>query len=93
MSVRQAQLEITSNEFSEWIAFSNIEPFGEERADLRSAIIASTIANANRSGRQRPFKVTDFMPKFGKKKEQSWQEQKAIFKSFAAAHNERLKHG
>lgn len=91
MSVREAQLKITSAEFSEWIAYHNIEPFGEERADIRSAIIALTIANVNRTSRQPPLKIKDFMPKFGRPKPQTWQEMKARFKSFAQVHNERLK--
>ena len=93
MSVRQAQLEITSTEFAEWIAYSTLEPFGEERADLRSAIVACLIANTNRGKNQRPYKETDFMPKFGRKKQQTWQEMKARFNTFAALHNEKMKHG
>ena len=51
--------------FLEWIEYTNLEPFGEERADLRAGIIASTIANclARKKG-QPAFKVTDFMPRF-----------------------------
>jgi hypothetical protein len=56
--------ELNAKQISEWIAYSNIEPFGEERADLRSAIIACTIANCNRGSNQAAFKVSDFMPKF-----------------------------
>jgi len=93
MSVRQAQLQISSSEFSEWAAYSALEPFGEERADMRSAIIACVIANSNRGKNQPPFKVSDFMPKFGRKKPQTWQEMKARFKTFAALHNEKIKNG
>lgn len=48
------------------MAYYNLEPFGEERGDLRSGIVASTIANANRDTRKqrKPFKPEDFMPKF-----------------------------
>lgn len=44
------------------MAYYQLEPFGEERDDLRSGIIASTIANANRGKGQKPFKPSDFMP-------------------------------
>ena len=44
--------------------YAKLEPFGEERADLRAAIVAATIANANRGRRRRPFEVKDFMPRF-----------------------------
>ena len=41
-----------------------MEPFGDYRADVRSAIIAQVVANANRGKNQRPYTVQDFMPKF-----------------------------
>lgn len=49
--------------FTEWMIFYNLEPFGEQRADLRAAIVAATIANANRGKNQRAYKVEDFMPR------------------------------
>jgi len=56
--------EISSTQFAEWMAYSRLEPWGEERDDLRMGIIASTIANANRGKNSKPFKPQDFMPKF-----------------------------
>lgn len=53
------------------MAFSQVEPFGEERADLRSATIACIIANVNRGKDQRPFEVSDFMPKFDPPEQQT----------------------
>ena len=52
------------HEFGEWIAYAHISPWGEQRADLRSAVVASVIANVNRDTRRRPqpFKPADFMP-------------------------------
>lgn len=57
---------MSSREFVEWMAFYQIEPFGEERADLRAGVIASTIANANRDPktRSKPFTPSEFMPTF-----------------------------
>ena len=55
---------VTSRQLSEWGEYSKLEPFGEERADLRSAIIAATMANLWR-GKGKPAKTEDFMPKFG----------------------------
>lgn len=62
------QRRMSSAEFSEWMAYAQIEPFGEERADLRMAILATIIANANRDPKLRPepFEVSDFMPNFEK---------------------------
>lgn len=56
--------EMSSAQFAEWMAYSALEPWGEERDDLRMAITASTIANGNRGKNQKPFKPQDFMPNF-----------------------------
>lgn len=56
--------EMTSVQFAEWMAYSKLEPWGEERDDLRMGIIASTIANVNRGKGQKAFKPDDFMPQF-----------------------------
>ena len=55
-----------SKEFDLWIKYAELEPFGEERADLRAGIIASTIANVNRTKKDKPFQASDFMPEFTK---------------------------
>jgi hypothetical protein len=70
-----------------------IEPFGEWRADYRSAEIVTMIANVNRDPKKKrdPYKTTDFLVKFGErtaddlKPKQTWQEQKAILKLLAHA--------
>lgn len=64
MSKRRAQAEITSEEFTEWIAYSLLEPFGERQADFRSGILAMVMANAHRGRGTAPFKATDFMPDY-----------------------------
>ena len=48
------------------MAYAGLEPFGEERADLRAGIVAATVANAARDPKvQRdPFTPEEFMPKF-----------------------------
>jgi len=83
MSVRELLARMDSHELAEWIAFYAIEPFGEQRADLRAAIVASVIANCNRGKNQKAFKPADFMP-FKEapppKKPQSMSEQQAPFK-------------
>ncbi len=56
--------EMTSPQFAEWLAYSRLEPWGEERADLRMGIVAQTIANTNRGKNQKPYKPQDFMPSF-----------------------------
>jgi hypothetical protein len=52
--------------FVGWMQYAQAEPFGEERADVRAAIVATTVANclAREKGKP-PFKLADFMPRFG----------------------------
>lgn len=57
---------ISSRQLAEWIAFQRLEPFGETRADFRSGIIASTIANVFRGKKQPAAAPTDFMPRFSR---------------------------
>ena len=48
------------------MAYAGLEPFGEERADLRAGIVASTVANAARDPKtqREPFTPYEFMPKY-----------------------------
>lgn len=56
----------------EWQTFAALEPFGEERADLRAGIVAATIANCLARGKGKPaFKVRDFMPRFEVKRDKT----------------------
>jgi hypothetical protein len=52
-----------------WVAYHRQNPFGEARADLRTGILASLIANVNRDPKRKPqpYKAEDFIPKFGYK--------------------------
>lgn len=43
------------------MAYYQVEPFGEEREDLRAALICQTMANINRGKNTTPFKLDDFM--------------------------------
>ncbi len=62
---------MTSADIAEAMAFERMEPIGEYREDLRAALIASTIANCNRSSKSKPFTLSDFMLEFGEKKEKT----------------------
>lgn len=63
MSVRQAQLEISSPEFTYWMAYYQEEPFGEIIADLRHGVATSVLANVNRNAEARPepYRADDFI--------------------------------
>jgi hypothetical protein len=64
------------------MAYDRVEPFGEERGDLRAGIVAATVANANRGKNSKPYAPGDFMPKFAEKTEgivrQTPEEMKAL---------------
>jgi hypothetical protein len=68
MTLSEVRERISAAELSAWFAYYRLEPWGEERADLRSAIVASNVANSNRDPRKRPepYAPADFMP-FGKR--------------------------
>lgn len=50
---------MSGQDLVEWIAYAELEPFGEERADLRMGILAALTANMNRD----PEKTSEFTPK------------------------------
>jgi hypothetical protein len=54
-------------ELTRWIAFSNIEPFGEDRTDLNAAMIAAAIVNVFSSDK---VELKQFMPRYGVSPEQ-----------------------
>lgn len=49
-----------SDELTEWIAYHNIEPFGEARQDLRNAIACCLFASAHRGKGTSPT-IEDYM--------------------------------
>lgn len=53
---------MSSSELTEWMAFDSIDPFGEQRADLRSGILCATVANHSMSRPKKPVRPVDFMP-------------------------------
>ncbi|WP_321919307.1 phage tail assembly protein T [Paraburkholderia tropica] len=64
MSVRRAQQEIDSEEFGRWIAFYELEPWGNPVEDLRVGAQLSMVANINRDRKKapEPFGLLDFVP-------------------------------
>jgi len=87
-SVRTIYKEIDAREFGEMMAMEQIDPTGEERADLRMGILASAILNSMPFGKKR-WKPSDFMPEFGKieKPKKTVAQMQFIFETWAAAQN------
>lgn len=88
---------LTAKKFIEWMAYAELEPFDETRADYRAASIAQIIANTNRAKDQKPYTLDDVLLKFNddapKQKKQHWKEQAAIMSLYARAHAELVKEG
>ena len=79
MTVTEARERIDAAEFGAWQAFYRLEPFGEERADLRNAMLCLLVASFGGSKRGRKPKLADFML-FEEKPEQSGEEMQAMLK-------------
>lgn len=52
--------ELSSPQYAEWLAFAQLEPIGDERADIRSAMAATAMVNAQ--GVRPKAKLEQFLP-------------------------------
>jgi hypothetical protein len=55
---------MTTRQFQEWRAYADLEPFDEERADLRAAHIVQTLLNLHRKKGAQPFQLKDCVLRF-----------------------------
>ncbi len=53
---------MSSREFTEWLAYDRLAPFGVERSDINAAIIAMTVARV--MGGNNLLGIEDFLPRF-----------------------------
>lgn len=72
-------------DFLGWVAYYRLEPWGEERADLRAGIVAAAMRNSMRGRGTRSFRASDFMPRFGNSRAQSDQEVAARLLAYVKA--------
>lgn len=73
-----------SAEFTEWAAYDRIDPFGEERADLRMGIALASYHNSQHPDND--FVPRDFMPFLDDPDEgQSIEDQLRVMERIAAA--------
>jgi hypothetical protein len=59
-TVSELERTMPATELMEWVQYYGVEPFGEFRADLRSAIVATVIART--MGGSKKATPADFMP-------------------------------
>lgn len=56
---------ITAQQFQEWRAYADLEPFDEVRADYRAASIMQAILNVHRGKGKPALKLKDCVIRFG----------------------------
>lgn len=61
-TVRELLDGMDAIEWQHWVAYHNLDPITEDRADLRTAQVCSTLANVMTT--KGGFKPSDFMPDF-----------------------------
>lgn len=61
MTVRELTERMEHTEFLEWMSFYQQDPWGELRADRRTALLAMQFYNAHRARNAKPAKLDDFM--------------------------------
>lgn len=77
--------ELTSRQIERWFAYYRFEPWGEQSAYWRAALVASVLANIYRKSGAQPATIADFMPRMGRVREQSPEKLMAAFSAIAAA--------
>lgn len=68
-TVAELQDRMPYREFLEWVAFYQIEPWGDVRGDMQTALLAGLTANIHRDRKKqsKAFTPADFMPDFWRK--------------------------
>jgi len=92
MTVKELLERIDSHELTEWMAFSNLEPFGSKREDWRAGMIAAQVVNVQLRKGQRLRKPDDFFPEVKPPApEQTAEEQKRLLLSMLGPNVKRIK--
>ncbi len=55
---------LTSKQLADWMAYASIETFGDQRADLRTAIMAASINNRWLGKHEKPSSPMDYLPHY-----------------------------
>ena len=83
--------EMSSEEYTGWLAFYQFEPFGPVQDDYRAGVLATIACRAAGDKKAQP---KDFFASIsGPKQKQSVMHMAAMAKAFANSHNESIKRG
>lgn len=88
--MEEAQERLSAKEFSEWLAYFQLEPWGEYRDDLRMGVLTVRVANALRSKDSQPTTLKDYIFRFDEDPEEKTEAEKqsqveALYHKFVAA--------
>lgn len=70
---------LTTKEINEWIAFYTLNPFGEERMDLRFALMTAHLLTPHIKKGHKP-KLSDYMINFEPKRQMTPEEIRNVLK-------------
>ncbi len=91
-TVEELLLTMSAKELTDWMAFSTIEPFGDERSDLRAATIVHAVISPHlKKGKKLTLK--DCTMNFEPKKKQTESEIQQLLKGFVKAKGGKIKDG
>lgn len=83
MTVGDLLGKLDARELMEWQAYCELEPFGQDRQDIGSAMVAYTVASVHGC---KDVQLSDFLPRFGEQpaKRETGAQMLAKAKAFAA---------
>lgn len=84
---------MSSRELSEWMAYYNLEPWGEAEMDLRFGVLCALTANIHRAPGRPAADPRTFMPSEWRQKaaeRQDWRVMKALLIGSIRVHNQRI---
>lgn len=95
MPVRELLARTSSRELTEWLAYEKVSgPLDVRyRMDVSAGVVAATVHNANA---KKKAKITDFMPRWFKRRktpEQIWQDVMAANAALGGSYTEGVPHG
>ena len=81
---------MSSREYAAWRAYERVEPIGEDRADIRAALVANTVARAHGHKTQIRDFLVDYWRDPGEAARLAGENLVARLRLFARAHNRSL---
>lgn len=85
--------EMTAPQLAQWLDYYQVEPWGEDRADLRNAQLMALLFNLFRRRGTAPKRASDFMLRFGRRARQTPRQMFEVLKMAAAFSGFRVEKG